>query len=94
MFHRSCASCHVGGAGTDNNGGTLHPPADTGVDGACAAPTAHKAYRTTRGRALWQHPPDFHDGSAATLADVVAHSNRMGKVGLTAQTTRESSLRI
>jgi len=24
-------------------------------------------------RALWQHPPYFHDGSAATLADVVTH---------------------
>ena len=47
VFDWSCASCHVGGTGTDNNGGTLHPPADTGVDGACAAPTAHKAYRTT-----------------------------------------------
>src|SRR4030095_4155485 len=54
---RTCASCHVGGSGTDNNGGTLHAPADTGVDGAYAARTANKAYRTTPRRALWQHPP-------------------------------------
>jgi cytochrome c peroxidase len=26
-------------------------------------------------RGLWQHPPYFHDGSAATPADVVAHYN-------------------
>jgi len=89
VFDRSCASCHVDGSGTDNNGGTLHTPADTGVDGAYAARTANKAYRTTPLRALWQHPPYFHDGSAATLADVVAHYNRVRKLGLTAEQQRE-----
>jgi mono/diheme cytochrome c family protein len=89
LFERSCASCHVGGSGTDNNSGTLHPPADTGVDGAYAARTANKAYRTTPLRALWQHPPYFHDGSAATLADVVAHYNRVRKLGLTPEQQRE-----
>jgi hypothetical protein len=39
VFDRSCASRHVGGAGTDKNGWALHPPADTGVDGAYAART-------------------------------------------------------
>jgi len=89
VFDRTCASCHVGGSGTDNNGGTLHPPADTGVDGAYAARTANKAYRTTPLRALWQHPPYFHDGSAATLSDVVAHYNRVRKLDLTAEQQRE-----
>jgi cytochrome c5 len=89
VFDRTCASCHVGGSGSDNNGGTLHPPADTGVDGAYAARTAKKAYRTTPLRALWQHPPYFHDGSAATLADVVAHYNRVRKLGLTADQQRD-----
>jgi mono/diheme cytochrome c family protein len=89
VFDRTCASCHVGGSGTDNNGGALHPPADTGVDGAYAARTANKAYRTTPLRALWQHPPYFHDGSAATLADVVAHYNRVRRLGLTAEQQRD-----
>jgi mono/diheme cytochrome c family protein len=89
VFDRMCASCHTGGSGTDNNVGVLHPPADTGVDGAYAARTANKAYRTTPLRALWQHPPYFHDGSAATLADVVAHYNRVRKLGLTAEQQRE-----
>jgi mono/diheme cytochrome c family protein len=84
LFDRTCASCHVGGSGTDNNSGTLHAPSDTGVDGAYAARTANKAYRTTPLRALWQHPPYFHDGSAATLADVVAHYNRARTLSLTA----------
>ena len=47
VFDRTCASCHVGGSSTDNNDGKLHPPAETGVDGAYAARTANKAYRTT-----------------------------------------------
>jgi cytochrome c peroxidase len=59
-------------------------PADTGVDGAYAARTANKAYRTTPLRALWQHAPYFHDGSAATLDAVVTHYNRVKTLGLTA----------
>ena len=31
------------------------------------------ARRSTPLRALWQHPPYFHDGSAATLEAVVDH---------------------
>jgi cytochrome c5 len=89
VFDKSCASCHVGGSGTDNNNGTLHAPSDTGVDGAYAARTANKAYRTTPLRALWQHPPYFHDGSAATLADVVTHYNRVLKLGLSAGQQRD-----
>jgi cytochrome c5 len=89
VFDRSCASCHIGGSGTDNNGGKLHAAAETGVDGAYAARTANKAYRTTPLRALWQHPPYFHDGSAATLAAVVAHYNRARTLGLTDDQQRE-----
>ncbi len=37
---------------------------------------------TTPLRALWQYAPYFHDGSAATLADVVAHYNRVRSLGL------------
>jgi len=89
LFDRTCASCHVGGSGTDNNNGTLHAPAETGVDGAYVARTANKAYRTTPLRALWQHPPYFHDGGAATLTDVVAHYNRVRALGLTAEQQRD-----
>jgi len=89
VFDRSCASCHIGGSGTDNNGGTLHAAAETGVDGAYAARTVNKAYRTTPLRALWQHPPYFHDGSAPTLAAVVAHYNRARTLGLTEDQQRE-----
>lgn len=89
LFDRTCARCHVGGSGTDNNEGTLHPAAETGVDGAYAARTATKAYRTTPLRALWQHAPYFHDGSAATLADVVAHYDKVLSLGLAAEQQRD-----
>ena len=84
LFDRTCASCHIGGSGTDNNSGKLHPAAETGVDGAYAARTANRSYRTTPLRGLWQHAPYFHDGSAETLADVVAHYDRVRALKLTA----------
>jgi cytochrome c peroxidase len=55
------------------------------MDGAYAARTANKAYRTTPLRGLWQHPPYFHDGSAATLEAVVEHYNRVRSLNLSAQ---------
>lgn len=88
-FNKTCASCHVGATGTDNNRGVLHQPGETGMDGAYAARTAQKAYRTTPLRGLRQHPPYFHDGSAATLADVVAHYNRVRNLSLTAEQQRD-----
>jgi hypothetical protein len=88
-FTQACARCHVGGTGTDNNDGKLHAPAETGMDAAYAMRTANKAYRTTPLRGLWQHPPYFHDGSAKTLADAVAHYNRVLKLNLTAEQQRE-----
>lgn len=73
-----CSSCHVPGLQfSDVNLGRLHLPEETGMDGAYAARTATKRYRSTPLRALWQHPPYFHDGSAATLEDVVTHYNRV-----------------
>lgn len=85
VFNASCASCHVGGNGTDNDSGVLHQPTETGMDGAYAARTANKAYRTTPLRGLWQHAPYFHDGSAATLAAVVDHYDRVRKLSLSAK---------
>jgi cytochrome c peroxidase len=78
------ASHHWRISGTDKNSGKLHAPTDTGVDGAYAAGTVSKAYRTTPVRTSWQHPPYFHDGSAATLTDVAAHYSRVRTLSLTA----------
>jgi mono/diheme cytochrome c family protein len=85
IFGQSCISCHVGGSGTDNNAGRLHAPDETGMNASYAMRTATKMYRTTPLRALWQHAPYFHDGSAATLADAVNHYNQFRRLGLTAK---------
>lgn len=81
-FVRNCASCHTGGDGTDNNRGILHDPAETGMDAAYAERTVNRAYRTTPLRGLQQHAPYFHDGSAATLGDVVRHYNGVRHLNL------------
>lgn len=89
IFSASCSSCHIGVNGTDNNTGVLHEPRETGMDGAYAARTASKAYRTTPLRALWQHAPYFHDGSASTLAAVVTHYNRVRALKLSSAQQRD-----
>ena len=85
----SCASCHAGSLLTDVNSGKLHAPGETGMDPRYAARTTQKAYRTTPLRGLWQHAPYFHDGSAATLIDVVEHYNRVRGLALTDQQKRD-----
>jgi mono/diheme cytochrome c family protein len=82
VFDANCASCHVGGNLTDNNSGVLHAPSETGMDSTYAARTTQKRYRTTPLRALWQHAPYFHDGSAKTLDDVVDHYMRVRRLQL------------
>jgi mono/diheme cytochrome c family protein len=77
-----CATCHQSPTFTDVLSGPsrsvpfLHDPAEVGMDPAYALRTATKKYRTTPLRALWQHPPYFHDGSAPDLLAVVNHYDR------------------
>ena len=71
VFEANCARCHMGTTYTDSP--ALHDAAETGMDRLYATRSATKQYRTTPLRALWQHAPYFHDGSAATLTDVVNH---------------------
>lgn len=86
-----CASCHIPPTFTDVRSGPdpntpfLHTPAEVGMDSQHAERSATKLYRTTPLRALWQHPPYFHDGSAATLADVVDHYDNLFALDLTAR---------
>jgi hypothetical protein len=75
-----CSKCHAGPRYTDH--GRLHDPSETGMDAVHAQRSTTKKYRTTPLRALWQHAPYFHDGSAATLADVVDHYDRILGLGL------------
>ncbi len=60
----------------------LHDPAEVGTDPAYTARSATGKYRTTPLRGLWQHPPYFHDGSAADLLAVVNHYNQLFALNL------------
>jgi cytochrome c peroxidase len=60
----------------------LHDPAEVGMDPSYAARSATQKYRTTPLRALWQHPPYFHDGSASDLRAVVDHYDRLFELQL------------
>jgi mono/diheme cytochrome c family protein len=75
-----CSTCHTGEAFTDAP--TLHEPAETRMDPTEAERSKTGLYRTTPLRGAWQHPPYFHDGSAATFADVVAHYDDVLDLGL------------
>ena len=77
----------AGGEFTDANS-RLHPSTDVvsepEPDGApsYASRSATKQYRTAPLRGLWQHAPYFHNGSAATLEDVVATYNDRRSLGM------------
>jgi mono/diheme cytochrome c family protein len=81
-----CATCHSGALLTDANE-RLHPPADSVVEPETPSyigRSATKMVRTSPLKGVWQHAPYFHDGSAATLADVVNVYNTKRSLNLTA----------
>jgi mono/diheme cytochrome c family protein len=86
----ACATCHQSPDFTDVLSGPsraapfLHDPAEVGMDPRYAERTATGKYRTTPLRALWQHAPYFHDGSAPDLLSVVNHYDRLFGLNLTA----------
>jgi hypothetical protein len=86
-----CAACHQGPTFTDVLDGPsrrvplLHDPNEIGTEPEYAARSATKRYRTTPLRGLWQHPPYFHDGSAADLPAVVEHYDQRFGLNLTEQ---------
>ena len=77
----NCVGCHSGPYFTDA-GSRLHSAESIGLEPVAAQRSATGLYRTTPLRALWQHAPYFHDGSAATLEDVVNHYDFQFSLGL------------
>ncbi|MFL6198075.1 MAG: hypothetical protein ACJ76J_02760 [Thermoanaerobaculia bacterium] len=86
-----CGSCHIAPTYTDVNTGPdpsvplLHDASETGMEPVYASRSATGQYRTTPLRALWQHAPYFHDGSAPTLEAVVGHYDQFFGLALTEQ---------
>lgn len=78
----TCATCHTGSLYTDASQ-RLHDPAETGMDPAYAQRSTTGQYRTSPLRGVATHPPYFHDGSAATLDDVVLHYQDVLELDLT-----------
>jgi len=84
-----CISCHSGPKFTDANerlhdvAEVVSEPEPDGVP-SYASRSATKKYRTAPLRGVWQHPPYFHNGKAATLDDVVRTYNERKALGLTA----------
>jgi hypothetical protein len=74
-----CATCHTPplftDVGSDPSVPVLHDPSEIPTNADYAERSATKKWRTTPLRALWQHPPYFHDGSAADLLEVVNRYN-------------------
>jgi len=70
-------------SGPDPKVPVLHSPFEVGTEQVYASRSATKQYRTTPLRALWQHPPYFHDGRAPNLLAVVNHYNSQFSLGLT-----------
>ena len=75
-----CATCHAGETYTDAP--VLHTPEEVGMEPLHAMRSKTGLYRTTPLRGLVMHPPYFHDGSAATLDDVVTHYDELFELGL------------
>jgi mono/diheme cytochrome c family protein len=84
-----CVSCHSGPKFTDANerlhdvSEVVSEPEPNGAP-SYASRCATKQYRTSPLRGVWQHPPYFHNGKAATLEDVVRLYNHRKALGLTA----------
>ena len=84
-----CATCHTPPTYTDVSNGPdpnvplLHDPGAVGTDQRYATRSATGRYRATPLRALWQHPPYFHDGSAKDLLAVVNHYDQHFGLNLT-----------
>ena len=80
----TCSTCHSGAQFTDANV-TLHPrSASMASDTSYLLLSGTQQWRTSPLAGSWLHPPYFHDGSAATLADVVSRYNTRLGLGLSA----------
>jgi cytochrome c peroxidase len=85
-----CSTCHTGALLSDGNT-RLHDPSEVvsepepGGAPSAASRSATKKYRTAPLHGIWQHPPYFHNGVAATLEAVVELYDSKKGLGLSTQ---------
>ncbi len=93
LFLGTCASCHAGALFTDHQFHNV----GIGMDAETPDPGRHKvdekaalgSFKTPSLRSVSLTAPYFHDGSAATLADVVAHYDKVLSLGLAVEQQRD-----
>ncbi len=90
VFQRAgCPTCHTGPDFTDSRSGVVHDV------GTLRETSGHRLGKTLEGldtptlRGIWETAPYLHDGSAATLLDVVSAKNPDDKHGSTSALTDE-----
>jgi cytochrome c peroxidase len=76
-----CDFCHGGTAQTDSASGLLHDVGTIGAKSGSRAGGPLLGLDTPTLLGVWETPPYLHDGSAATLRDVLTTSNATGLHG-------------
>jgi hypothetical protein len=79
-----CATCHAGARLTDSGVGGLHDVGTLGVGSGMRLGGALVGLDTPTLHGLFRSAPYLHDGSAATLREVLVERNAAGKHGVTA----------
>jgi cytochrome c peroxidase len=76
-----CDFCHRGAPQTDSTEGLLNDVGTIGANSGTRAGTPLLGLDTPTLLGVWETPPYLHDGSAATLRDVLTTSNATGSHG-------------
>ena len=85
LFRRlGCDFCHSGAAQTDSAPGLLHDVGTLNPNSGLRAGAPLLGLDTPTLLGVWETPPYLHDGSAATLRDVLTTSNATGLHGYVA----------
>ncbi|MDF2439039.1 MAG: hypothetical protein JWN98_23, partial [Abditibacteriota bacterium] len=80
-----CASCHIGPKFTDSAPGKLHDVGTISGTSGQRMGTTLRGFDTPSLLGAWESAPYLHDGSAATIRDVLTTKNHSHKHGKTSQ---------
>jgi hypothetical protein len=89
FFKLGCDFCHSGAAQTDSVEKRLHDVGTVGLKSGLRAGAPLLGLDTPTLLGVWETPPYLHDGSAATLRDVLTTSNATGLHGYVAALASE-----
>ncbi|MCB1130007.1 MAG: discoidin domain-containing protein, partial [Verrucomicrobiae bacterium] len=82
FIEKNCASCHTGDAFTDSPSLARHDVGTLKTSSGNRLGGTLDGFDTPTLRGLWQTAPYLHDGSAATLREVLVNENISGKHGM------------